>query len=84
MATDTGVELLWLWWPINSREELASWCWNDSDWCSPTKGCDRNRSGEESEELQSAEGTKSLNQFIKERAKEASEETSANNTIISN
>ena len=48
------------------------------------KSRDGNRSGGESEELQSAEGTKSLDQFTKERAEEASEETSANNTMTSN
>ena len=84
MATDAGVELLWLSRPINFCGEPSSRCWNDSDQCSPTKGLDGNRSGEESEKLQSAEGTKSLNQFVNERAKKASEETSANNTMTSN
>ena len=34
--------------------------------------------------LQNAQDSKSLDQFTKERAEEASEETSANNTVTSN
>ena len=79
------VEPLLLWWPISFGGELASRHWKESDQCrSPMKSRDGNRSGGESEELQSAEGTKSLDQVAKERAEEASEETSANNTVTSN